>query len=69
MTEVMNEVTLKNEGLEPKALASTSWVAPPRTVRVLNLEQIRTNNIRADSNTEVPNEVFERSPNEGRTSE
>ncbi|KIJ26660.1 hypothetical protein M422DRAFT_272232 [Sphaerobolus stellatus SS14] len=73
MTEVTNEVTLKNEGLELKDLASMSQVALPRNVRVLNLEQIRTNNIRADSNTEVPNEVFERSPNkvlnEGRTSE
>ena len=65
VTEVTNEVTLKNEGLEPKDLASTSWVVPSRNVRVLNLEQIRTNNIRADSNTEVLNEV----PNEGRTSE
>ena len=62
MTEVTNEVTLKNEGLEPKDLTSTSWVALSRTVRVLNLEQIRTNNIKVDSNTEVPNEVFERSP-------
>ncbi|KIJ54099.1 hypothetical protein M422DRAFT_241353 [Sphaerobolus stellatus SS14] len=59
VTEVTNKVTLKNEGLEPKDLASTSWVAPSRTVHVLNLEQIRTNNIRADSNTEVLNEVFE----------
>ncbi|KIJ54437.1 hypothetical protein M422DRAFT_240505 [Sphaerobolus stellatus SS14] len=62
VTKVTDKVTLKNEGLEPKDLASTSWVVPSRTVGVLNLEQIRTNNIRVDSNAEVPNEVFERSP-------
>ncbi|KIJ47630.1 hypothetical protein M422DRAFT_248630 [Sphaerobolus stellatus SS14] len=37
VTEVTNEVTLNNEGLEPKDLASMSWVAPSRNMDNSNI--------------------------------